>query len=230
MAKSRNIRLGDTYPSGVVSPASRLAKLAQQVRETYCRFYRLYASKPSYGLTPIAKWDGGFDAATGNTYRTPIWPKLVEFFIRNNIDPAEYIKLQFASSPANRLPYPNMLTGPVGLANWAVHARLGLEKLRMRTVSDINSLELIYMPLHDVLQWPLHEAVEYAVRDKNCSASSLTRYILAVEHQLVTLIDMLESAAVGQYAFEAVWYDEILGARIPATIRDQAVILRRSFQ
>lgn len=229
MAKSRAVKIGDKIPEKIVSRPTSADRMAQLVRESYCHFYRMYAKKPQYGKELIPKWDGGFDASTGNTYKKPVWPALVAFFVNQEIEPTDYIRLQFAESPPNRLPFPNQLHGDVCVKRWREYSQHGVARLRMRVAADFNALALVYTPLARILHWPEVEAIEYAVRDTMCDASPLIRYILANEHGLENVKELLELSAVSQYAFESTLYSEVLGSRIPANIRTKASALRNIF-
>jgi len=192
-------------------------------------FVRMHTKKQEYGINPIPKWDGGFDAATGNNYAKPIWPKLVDFFMRVSADPFEYMRVQFAETTPGKIPYPNMLSGEAALLKWRSYARNGEDRMRWKIDSDFNSLAMLYLPLIHKLAWTPVEAAQYALRDMHCPASALVKYIVAVEFDVQNLLVPLERSAVTQLAFEFDMYEKVIGSRIPATIRDKAISLRQYF-
>lgn len=232
MRNARVITIDDDDPEQlqVVEEQSAYARfkdqLAKRVRTLYCICVREATNNPDYGLEPIPRWDGDPDGRSGTRHQN-VWPRVAEAIITCGADPYQFIRAQFHQSKRAKPPYPNQMYSDAAIANWEQFRSRAKEFLQQQIASDFNQIQVHVLPLVVNLKWDDQKALNYVLRSQTCGASSLIRYCQAVAAQLPVAETFRERALV-QYLFQTADYDDLLGDKIPAELREEVISLRCS--
>jgi len=220
-------RIGE-YPVVELAVADVETKLAEEIRETYYRFYREITGRHEAGRQPVPKWDGGWDSKSSRQYRKNTWRELAKFFVARDIDPVEYVKVQMQFVTVSNVLHPNQLQSALAMERWTKYKTQVGDESHYKLQAQWHALDMTAHPLHTVLKWSVAEAAEFAVRDKRKVVSPVVRYVYATYHQLPHCAAEIESDAVVPYVFGQKLYDGSFGSLIPARMRTLAETYRRS--
>lgn len=199
------------------------------VRSCYIVCRRMFTADDSFGMYPMPFYDGGKHVKTGKNYKGTIWTTVTNKLLALQVDPVAYIHRSFTRYPPFKFPQPGNLVDSDMVQIWLDHATYGYG----RCVSSYNSQQRILLsevlPYQRELNWTMLDAIRYAVRDSNCKVSVLFKYLLALEYGLSEEFEDLFSPAAMQYMLDYVNYEAVLGARVPASMREEAARLRLVF-
>ena len=200
-----------------------------RIRAAYFRNRRNYFSSINQqdsedGFKPIARYDGGHDAATGKNYKTPVWPSILKFLRTNKIDNFEgFITAQFQYIPGLssqwHVPKPNELKSDRALTNYinysievgnvfkrALTTQLNIfdgEQLAFIKRADPNTP---YLPAHFWLM---------VLRDTSNELTPLFRYCIGVAQQFDEIINAFEVSALTQFLLDPIAYDMYWDSMLP---------------
>lgn len=222
--REQRVVLLDDVPE---ADASRhyLDQLANQVRSLYCVCFREMTGKTEYGTTRMKQWDGDPQGTTGRRSKN-VWPKIAEAIVRCGADPFEYIRAQFFGMKRAGPPAPNTLHNEQAIATWELFRAQSRRTVTHRIESDLNQIKVRVLPFIVNLKWDHNKALDYALRDQSCGTSPLVRYCCAVEANLPVASQFRERALL-QYMFQMSDYDDVLGAKIPLELKEEATSIRR---
>lgn len=157
------------------------------VRELYCdavrRFQWNRGSSSSYGDTPMPKWDGGEDNFGVN--HQPIWPKLVDFYLAQNLDPAAVIESIFhlaISQGFTRAPKPPDMLGPKAMAAFNMVKQRLIDQQTATLAADQESLMTWTWHFRTYCSFPEDKARRTALMSGRSELSPLFRYIMALKY------------------------------------------------
>lgn len=222
----RHLDLGGDRPVNL-----SLDGVAALVRALYCAEYRrMSPASANYGDVRIARWDGGEDPNTGKVYQA-VWPKLAQFLMSRNIEPATYISVQFAHRRGLSPPAPNTLMSRTALERWEAQARLELPILTGEWKRQHDALAMRVAELRQTHPNATESQILItAIHDQHVvDVSALFRYCAATHHGLPHVAARYAAAALNQYLMQQRQYDAVAGAEIPDVLRQEALAVLRSF-
>ncbi len=199
-----------------VNAEELLTDMCRSARTEYVRLRRAWhetrgESADVWGAAPIPRLDGGA-GSTGIRYK-PVWPKLVQFALVNEVDLVDYMRTLFRLR-GNRPPEPNDLAGPAALAAYrqargnrrtdsrsalAHQRRVFNEAVRTRRVCKVQ------------LGWSDADVYLSVLGDLSLELSALFRYALAARLKLAPVAEMTFAAAVAQYLADPTEYGSVWG-------------------
>lgn len=205
---------------------TRKARLANQIRSLYCISVRERTGEPSYGVGPMAAWDGDKSGASGKK-SSNVWLKIAAKVLALQADPVQFVRAQFHFSKLAKQPWPNSFLGEQAVAKYEAFKQQARSDLQHQIASDLNQIQLHLLPFTVNLKWEYAKALDYTLRNPQCGASALVRYCFAVECNLPVAVDLRERALV-QYMFQMSGYDDVLRDRIPSELKTEAQQLTSS--
>jgi hypothetical protein len=200
-----------------------LDSLAQLVRDIYVLERRVVDEDPTFGIHPIAHWDGG--VTLSGVQRANIWLKLASFFILNQFDAVQFIRAQFRIS-AKRRPLPNEFLSPAAVERYQQFLKSGPEAKRLELRSSVESLQMALAHAQGFTRLSPRQQAVAAISGDTLQATPLFRYCLAWAMALPELLPVYHEPALGHYVFSHQFYDEAWGDVVPAELRREAVELR----
>lgn len=231
----RAVELDDTEPRDR-TPLDKLPDtvlaLVATVRAVYCNAVRMLGSPNlrTYGAKKLPADE--VVTSRGVPVRSQ-WEKLAIHLIDLRAAPELYIRSQFEAYSANqagslKFPPVRMLYTGWAVDNWERYSKNRKEKLIWQLQSDQTQLDINVLPLVTNLQWSTADAIEYALGDRiGCVITPLTRYCIAHKHGIDRIAKEAFNAALFQYIFELVFYDNICSDGIPEPLRVTARNIRR---
>lgn len=208
-----------------MNKAERLAELALQIREDFCAAYRAYESRhtymeSTYGLYPMATWDGGADR-WGKRHKSA-WERIASFVLKHRMDHKVLIREVFECKLGETLT-PNILTSEEALRLYA--AAPGRIREACRARYEANKAQLrkeVYVHQRIHPGSTEREAIEAVLLSATAELSPLFRYCLANSVGDLDTMARFRERAFWQYMRAVEAHDEFMGNVIPEDMRQEA--------
>ena len=193
-----------------------LELLAQKAREIFCREMRNYCLRvrgqdTNWGRGRIPRWDGGERESDGAVFQS-VWPKIVQFSLKNSIPLEDLIESIFWSRNGGDPPLPTNCYDKNAVEIYNKYKSVNGNDVSMAFTYESQknlffrelSLRLEYSKL---LGWKIEYITYDVLHDASLPLSSVFRYCMAVKAGLYELSDELLSDAIKQYSTETHLYD-----------------------
>ncbi len=225
--RDRVVNLGelppDTPPSG--PDLQNPEVVARLLRRLYCLHFRL--ARPDaydYGEFPIVRWDGGSDRS-GRTFK-PVWPKLAEFMLANDIDPFAYVRNAFAAYRGKPSPpTPPQLQTPALLDDYRRYKNHIVEELTFawdRQCLEIDGRRRILLATSKNITEDAATITALMDTQAAVATTPLFRYCASFAMNLAHVAEVYHDEALVIYVYQKLDYDAAWGEKIPAGLRTEA--------
>jgi hypothetical protein len=179
------------------------------VRELYCEAVRGFnwarGTPRGCGEFKMPKWDGGEDAY--GVKHQPIWPKLVEFYLEQSLDPAAVIEAIFhiaVSQGFTRSPKPSDLFGPKAMAAFNMVKQRLIDQQTATLAADQERLRTWTWHFRTYYNFDEDKARHTALMSGRSELSPLFRYIMSLKHNYEDVCQEYKRPALYTYIWNKV--------------------------
>lgn len=201
-------------------------KLALLVRAYYVLAVRqhhflVHGQVSNYGQKRMPRWDGGTDKY-GRRYKA-VWPKIADFILAHDLDPAILVKSVFARRSSLTPPTPNLLTTKEALKNYRSYCENAVAEAKRRFDTQLGIFQSELFIRQNYKRQSVENAVFEILRDGILGLSPLFRYCMACKCDDLELANKLRELASAEYLLSRKVYDEAWGDDfIPADLKIKA--------
>lgn len=203
-----------------------LERISETIREVYCQERRAWhmrneGRETDWGLRPMPRYDGGQDH-TGRTFQR-VWTKVARFVISAKMDPARFVKAQFAARSAHPVD-PNQLVGDMSLVLYEEYRRKSGVDLENVLKGQMKQFEVEVVKLTPCKSrgWTDDQIVRCVLGNGLLQLSSLFRLCISWKKGYDDLTQALFEPSALQYLPDAAEYDRGWGSMIPADFKSAA--------